>query len=148
MGFHVPGLRMATKAQDGFDTGQFRQDTAPPMARAFPAGRKVGAVAIIAREAEAHGKESEFGWIVELVATDAEPGPQPVTRGIVERETRSMGTQSRRLADDEKLGLGRNLQNRAWRMGQRRSYRMVETEAAAAHFVSNVSSTGTILVSR
>jgi hypothetical protein len=139
---------MTAEAENGLNVRQLCHDAASPMTSTLGAWWAIRAAPVIAWKAEAHGQERKSRRIIELLTPYSEPGSEPVAGGIIKRKARAMGAQSRRLTDDQKPRLSRELQYRAWRMRQRRSHRMVQTEAAAAYLFKQCLKPGHGLASR
>jgi len=71
-----------------------------PGADAFGPRRLVGAKLVIARKTEAHRHDGDFGFVVENVPADVEPGAQPLARGVVVGNAGFVNAQPRRLPGD------------------------------------------------
>ena len=64
------------------------------------------------REAEPHGQDGDPLGVVEDLGINAEPAPQPVTRGVGEGPARGMDPDPRRLARDQDARLAVQLEDR------------------------------------
>ena len=98
--------------------GKVREQRATPGGRAHGARRRI-AIRSRARIAEPHGQNRNRLRVVERLAAEAHPLPQPDTARIVEGDSGLMGTTPGRLRGNEDLGGGVNLEHRPRTMRQR-----------------------------
>lgn len=113
--------------QGQLDHRQPGEQMTEPQARAFASRRQVAAVAA-AGIAVAHRNDGNARFIVEEVAGDAHPRPQPHSARIVPGNAGGVHTQARRLADDEDPGRWCGTQYRA-----RTERKLLFARPASAH---------------
>src|SRR5438270_12738248 len=80
-------LRIAADRENRLDAWKMRKQWIVPRRTAFPPRRQVGFELIVAGKAQAHRHDRDLRLVVKHGAIDAQPLPQPVARGIVERQT-------------------------------------------------------------
>ena len=85
----------------------------PPVQRTFGSGRCIAACAA-AGKAKAHGDDRDLFGIVKNIFGYAQPGPQPLSAGVVERPALRVRNASRRLPDNQYMRGRRRLNDRFW----------------------------------
>ena len=104
--------------QDGkFDLRHRIEQGPPPVHRAFGSGRYIAARAA-AGETKTHGDDRDLVGIVKDIFGYAQPGPQPLSAGVVERSTLGMCDPARCLTDNQYTRGRRRLNDWFWPKGQ------------------------------
>lgn len=125
--WQMPILRKLPDYEDKFQSVQKRQGALAPRFCTFGPWRQVTGFPG-AGIAKSHGQKGELQWIVKVIPSDAEPLPQAVATGIVERQSCFMDTLAGRLCGHQNSGPGIKLKYRPWTQRQ-----MVRANPARFH---------------
>ena len=100
LGFQVPPLRMAAHKKGQSCFGVKCQRLRPPCLGTDRGWRQIGTLAI-AGKAKGHGQDGYFSAVVECLAVDPHPCPQPVPGRILKRNAGAMNPRTRRLTGNQ-----------------------------------------------
>ena len=129
----MPALSVAADQEHQLELGHEREQAGVPGAGALPPRRQVASGRVVAGKAEPHGHDGDPALVVELLWSYPEPGPQPVAGGVREGLAGGMDAHAGRLAADAQACRGARAKDRPRVMGQRRSVRRIDTDAARPH---------------
>ena len=113
-----PPLSVSAHQKRQLHSRQARQKRPSPERGASGRWRIVAAFGIGPRKAERHRGHANMWVPIEGAAIQSKPLPQPVTGGVVERQSAFMHASTWRLAADQEPGLGGYLHHRAGFMAE------------------------------
>ena len=131
----VPAVGVAADEEGEADRGHGGQRAGAPGGGADGGRRQVGALGVVAGEAEGHGQDGEAAAVVEGVAVDAEPVAEAVAGGVVEGAAERVHAGAGGLAAEEDRRGRREPGHRPRRVGGGGRREARGAEAAGADFV-------------